>query len=499
MVFGGIVSQLFSGASADVKPKNESKASKEPSYWVAPMDANYRRDKPGQSPMGMDLIPVYANDETLEVGTITISPAVENNLGVRTEKVQLGMLVNQIKTVGYVGFDQDKLVHVHPRVEGWIEQLTVKSVGDPVRKGQVIYQLYSPELVNAQEEFIFALSRKNSRLINAAENRLSALMLPKEAIEQLKSTREVQQRIKFYAPQSGVVENLAVREGFFVKPGATLFSIGDLSEVWVEAEIFERQVSFVSEGNAVSMSLDYLPGKTWQGKVDYVYPTLDAKTRTMRVRVRFDNPNLALKPNMFAQVTIQGDTTSKTLLISKEAVIRTGSQDRVVLALGQGNFKSVEVKLGRSDQKHFEIIAGLNKDDRVVSSAQFLLDSESSKTSDFKRMSLLEEDHSSMDMSMGMSMSMSNDKGADNNETKPSARVKGLINSIDVNKRIINISRQAIEKWQRPAATLDFTITKNIDIKVLQEGSEVDFTFEINDGEFSLTQIHNNHGGSQHD
>jgi Cu(I)/Ag(I) efflux system membrane fusion protein len=486
-LIGGIASNtLFSETTMNMaETETDSEIDNEPMYWVAPMDANYRRDQPGKSPMGMDLVPVYAQSKTLEVGTVKISPAVENNIAVRTAKVKLGMLASQIKTIGYVGYDQGKLVHIHPRVEGWIEELAVKSVGDPVTKGQVIYELYSPELVNAQEEYILALSRKNDRLIIAAENRLMALHLPKSAIRQLKITRQVEQNIKFYAPQSGVVENLAIREGFFVKPGATLFSIGDLSEVWVEAEIFERQASFVSEGNAVTMTLDYLAGKTWHGKVDYIYPTLDVKTRTMRVRLRFDNPNLALKPNMFAQVIIEGNATNKSLLVNKEAVIRTGNQDRVVLALGEGKFKSVEVKLGRSDQKYFEIIEGLNDGDTIVVSAQFLLDSESSKTSDFKRMSVFEDSNNTTSPSENLDDEMSMEM-----KSLPSARVKGRINRIDVDNRLLNISRDAIEKWQRPAATLDFSLDASINIDTLSPESDIDFTFDINNGEFIVTHIH---------
>ena len=161
----------------------------------------------------------------------------------------------------------------------------------------------------------------------------------------------------FYAPQNGVIENLYIREGFFVKPGTMMLSIGDLSEVWVEAEVFERQAARVTKrGLQVSMSLDYLPGKTWQGKVDYVYPTLDPKTRTVKVRLRFSNETGEFKPNMFAQVAINTGGDEKALIIPKEALIRTGSQDRVVLALGEGSFKSVEVKVGRIDNEHVEIL-----------------------------------------------------------------------------------------------------------------------------------------------
>ena len=362
---------------------------KEPLYWVAPMDPDFRRDKPGKSPMGMDLVPVYeqeSHSSAHDAGTIFISPDVVNNLGVRTAIAEHRALHTEITTVGYVQYDEDQLVHVHPRVEGWIEKLYVKAAGDPVEKGQALYELYSPQLVNAQEELVLAINRNSARLITAAEDRLRALQIDTKLIEELKRGRGVAQTLTFYAPQTGVVDNLNIREGFFVKPGTTLMSVGTLDDVWVEAEVFERQATLVTVGLPVAMTLDYLPGQRWQGKVDYVYPTLDPGTRTARVRLRFANPDGLLKPNMFAQVAINANVGGKTLVIPKEAVIRTGDEDRVVVALGDGRFKSVAVELGRLDAQFAEIRSGLDEGDFVVTSAQFLLDSESSKTSDFQRM-----------------------------------------------------------------------------------------------------------------
>jgi Cu(I)/Ag(I) efflux system membrane fusion protein len=528
------------------------------------MDANYKRDKPGKSPMGMDLVPVYDDggkgpDEG--PGTIRISPDVVNNLGVRTAIVSYKSLHTEINTVGYVAYDEDKLVHIHPRVQGWIEKLYVKAVGDPIKKGQPLYEIYSPELVNAQEELLLALDRKNSRLISAAENRLSALQLPKSSIAKLKKTKKVQQTITFYSPQNGVVENLKIREGFFVKPGSTLMSIGDLSEVWVEAEVFERQAGQVKTGTPVTMTLDYLPGKNWQGKVDYIYPTLDAKTRTVKVRLRFKNEG-EFKPNMFAQIAIHTTGDEQALLIPKEALIRTGNQDRVVLALGEGSFKSVAVSVGRYDSESVEILEGVRDGEKVVSSAQFLLDSESSKSSDFKRMNSdvdeadasmpssvwvqasiesIMADHKmltlaheaipawewpemtmdfiasdSVDFSLlseGMSLHVEVTK-EDNGDYKisnihvpddmsesdtsqvteemaddSSATVTGTINSLMIDHGMVNISRTAIEKWGRPAATLDFITGHNVSLEGLSEGMEVKFTFEVRGEHFVIFEI----------
>ncbi len=388
LIGAGATFFFISGGGHDPAQSN-SNSQQEPLYWVAPMDPNYRRDKPGKSPMGMDLIPVYDKGDVSAAtgpGTITISPDVVNNLGVRTATAQLRSMHTAITTVGYVQYDEDQLIHIHPRVEGWIEKLHVKAAGNPVKEGQPLYDLYSPQLVNAQEELVLALNRNNSRLVQAAEDRLKALQIDDAVISQLKQDRKVQQTMTFYAPQSGVVDNLDIREGYFVEPGTTLMSVGTLEEVWVEAEIFERQASMVEVGLPVTMNLDYLPGETWQGKVNYVYPTLDPKTRTARIRLRFQNRNNLLKPNMFAQVTIHANAKEDALMIPREAVIRTGIQDRVVLALGEGRFKSIEVKLGRLDEQYVEIITGLESGEEVVTSAQFLLDSESSKTSDFRRL-----------------------------------------------------------------------------------------------------------------
>ena len=568
MVIGGF---LTFGVYSFMAPTNSGEASsvvtaeKKPLYWVAPMDANYKRDKPGKSPMGMDLVPVYDDggkgpDEG--PGTIRISPDVVNNLGVRTAIVSYKSLHTEINTVGYVTYDEDKLVHIHPRVQGWIEKLYVKAIGDPVKKGQPLYEIYSPELVNAQEELLLALDRKNSRLISAAENRLSALQLPKSSIVKLKKTKKVQQTITFYSPQNGVVENLKIREGFFVKPGSTLMSIGDLSEVWVEAEVFERQAGQVKTGTPVTMTLDYLPGKTWQGKVDYIYPTLDAKTRTVKVRLRFKNEEGEFKPNMFAQIAIHTTGDEQVLLIPKEALIRTGNQDRVVLALGEGSFKSVAVSVGRYDSESVEILEGVRDGEKVVSSAQFLLDSESSKSSDFKRMNSdvdeadasmpssvwvqasiesMMADHKmltlaheaipewewpemtmdfiasdSVDFSLlseGMSLHVEVTK-EDNGDYKisnihvpddmsesdtsqvteevaddSSATVTGTINSLMIDHGMVNISRTAIEKWGRPAATLDFITGHNVSLEGLSEGMEVKFTFEVRGEHFVIFEI----------
>ena len=388
-LIGGVIASATYFNFQSVNSVKMTEQANAPLYWQAPMDANYQRDEPGLSPMGMALVPVYAEQSgggMKNAGLVKISPQVENNLGVRTAMVEFKPLDIAINTVGYVGFDEDRLIHIHPRVEGWLEQLYVKSEGESVQAGQPLYAMYSPKLVAAQEEFVLALQRGNQRLIRAGEERLQTLQVAQAQINALKKSRQPTKTIVVYSPQDGVIANLGVREGMFVKPGTALMSVGALDEVWVTAEVFERQAGALAVGNTVTMSLDYLPGQQWRGQVDYIYPILDNKTRTVRVRLRFANTDGLLKPNMFAQVIIHSGESTPTLQVPQQALIRTGSQNRVVLALGNGRFKSVAVTLGRVGVSEAEILKGIEAGDRVVSSAHFLLDSESSIDSDFKRM-----------------------------------------------------------------------------------------------------------------
>jgi len=359
---------------------------KEIMYWVAPMDANYRRDKPGKSPMGMDLVPYYAVEES-DGSTVSISPTVVQNLGVRTEKAELTRLWRGIDTVGYVDYDESKVSHIHLRTEGWIEKLAVKSEGDRFKKGEFMFDVYSPKLVNAQEELVTALSSGNKGLIRASKERLSALGISSAQIKQLQKSRKVKQRISIYAPQDGVVSDLPVREGMFVKPSMKVLTLGDLSSVWLLAEVFERQSAWVEEGQSAEVSLSYLPGKTWQGKVEYIYPSLDAKTRTLKVRLRFDNPGERLKPNMYANVKIFAGAKENTIVIPLEGLIRTGREERVIIALGEGKFEAREVLAGIESGNYVEILKGVEEGDNIVTSGQFLIDSEASMRGSITRMS----------------------------------------------------------------------------------------------------------------
>lgn len=358
---------------------------RKPLYWVAPMDANYRRDEPGKSPMGMDLVPVYAEDETGE-NTVRISPTVVNNLGVRSGPAEHGPLAPVIETVGYLEYNEETVQHIHIRAPGWIQNLHALTEGEFVEQGQLLFEIYSPTLVNAQEEFLTALRSGNQNLIRASRERLLALGVPDAEAKELERTRKVRQRVRYTAAFDGFIVMLGVREGMYVTEATDVMSLADLNTVWLIAEVFQRQSALVREGQAAWATVESYPGQTWNGIVEFVYPALDPVTRTLRARLRFDNPGLALRPNMFARVTIEGPAR-ETLSVPRAALIRGERLNRVVLDLGNGEYRAQPVTPGFEAGDRVEILEGLEAGQSVVTSAQFLIDSESNLDSALAKLS----------------------------------------------------------------------------------------------------------------
>ncbi len=366
-----------------------SQGEKQPLYWVAPMDPNYRRDQPGKSPMGMDLVPVYDMPE----GEVKISASVEQNLGVRTGQAVMEPLSQLIATVGYIQLDEEQLSHVHTRVEGWVEQLSVSSVGDRVNEGDMLFGLYSPALVNAQEDYLAALRSKSTQLVSASRQRLFSLGLGSDHIAALEKKGRAEQVVPFKSPRSGILTGLKVREGMYVTPSLELMAIGRLDSVWVIAEVFERQAGWLAPGQAVTMTVASYPGEVWSGEVEYIYPELDQQTRTTQLRIRFDNDDWRLRPNMYAQLEILAGDGRERLSVPRQAVIRGSANDRVVTRVAEGTYRSVPVKTGMESADRVEILEGLAHGDEVVVSGQFLIDSESNIDAEMARMAGDGESH----------------------------------------------------------------------------------------------------------
>jgi RND family efflux transporter MFP subunit len=363
-------------------------------YWVSPMDPGYVRDKPGKAPCGMDMVPVYEEDGgAAAAGAIAVSPTTIQSMGVRTAKVEVRSLSHDTWTVGLVTFDERNLSTINTKVNGWVERLYVNATGDPVRRGQTLLSIYSPDLVSAQDEYLLALRNLKTlekspypemvdgarRLAAASRRRLEYFDISAAQIEALKNTGQVKKHLSLASPVQGIVTKRLVTRGTYVQAGIPLLEVADLSTIWVDADIYQYELPWIKVGQKVEMNLQYLPGETFAGKIDYIYPYLKESSRTVRVRLRFPNPRLKLKPEMFSQVQIKSPVTKEAVVVPTEAVLDTGLKQHVFIALGGGRFEPREVKLGvYGDGNHYrEVLAGLKGGEDIVTSAQFLLDSES--------------------------------------------------------------------------------------------------------------------------
>lgn len=469
--------------TSDDLPSTENSSVREVLYWRAPMDPNYRRDQPGTSPMGMDLVPVYADESAGdEPGVVAIDPTVVSSLGVRTAPVGTGVLSRRIETVGYVAYDEETLSHINTRVDGWIEQLAVNATGDPVRRGELLFELYSPTLVNAQEEHLAAMNSGNETLHEASLDRLSALGMTDAEIERLHNERTVEQRIRVFAEKDGVIAHLGVREGGYVTPATSVMAIAELDPVWVLAEVFERQAAWVRPSQRAEVELDYLPGQSWSGTVDYVYPELDAQTRTLRVRIRFENSSEVLRPNMFARVTIFGDEIGPVTHVPRETLIRGGSVDRVVVALGDGRFRAQPVEVGIEAGDRVEIRAGVTAEDRVVTSGQFLIDSESNIESALARMDPA--------MSSDMDQPMTDDVEAEAEAVSlDTVVVEALVRSVDPSANRIRLDHPPIEAWSWPAMTMNFDVSATQSLEGISEGQTIEVVIRALDPGYEIAEI----------
>ena len=360
-------------------------------YWRAPMDPNEIYDEPGKSKMGMDLVPVY-EDEGGASGVVTIDGAVQQSMNVKIATVSIKKLSNKITTNGVLSTDERNEYIVTTKVNGWIEKLYVNYTGQVVKKGQKLVDIYSPELVAAQQELLTAIEYKQAtgntedhdilksgdELINNTIKKLELLDISESDIQKLIKTKQINKYMTLYAPMNGTVLMKNVIEGEKIMAGKQILHIADLSNLWLKADIYESELTKVNIGSKVKINFSYLPAKTYEGKVTFIYPTVDPKTRIIQLRIDVPNSKDELKPAMFANVEIEGKTYEEQPVVSETSVIRSGKKNIVILALGEGKFKPIEVKLGGYSDGYYQVINGLNPGDKIVTSAQFMIDSESS-------------------------------------------------------------------------------------------------------------------------
>ena len=374
--------------------------------YTCPMHPQIVEEEPGSCPIcGMDLVEKEypASDVGAENAqgseadrsrsaapsfpAVSVDPLTVQHMNIVIEQAQKRALTETIRTVGTVGYDEDLLAHVHPRAKGWVERLAVASVGARVEKGDVLLEFYSPDIVSAQQDYLVALRRGMSDLVESTRARLELLDVPDSVIDTLRKQRKLQRTIPILAPQDGYVAEINLREGMYIEPGLDLYTIARRDRVWVNVDVLERRMQAVNDGQRASMRVDGIPGRTFEGRVDFVYPELDPQSRTLRVRLAFDNEDGQLRPNQFAEVTLRPAQGAPVLAVPSTAIIPAPGGARVVVRTGEGRFRPVAVETGVEAGGYTEIVAGLEPGEQVVASGQFLIDSESSVQAAFSRLS----------------------------------------------------------------------------------------------------------------
>ena len=387
---GGTVGDMSAAATGSADgPKQERKIL----YWRAPMDPNYISDEPGKSPMGMDLIPVYEDAVSAESG-IRVDPSFLQNFAVRTTLAERGSIPVEIRTVGILAYNEKNFVSINTKFEGWIEKAQVNYIGEPVERGQVLFEIYSPQLVTTQKEYLAAgdyLERLSSSgaypeaverarsLLESARERLHYWDITDGQIQELARSGKITRTLQVVSPVSGIVVQKMDRslEGMKLNPGMNVYKIADFSTIWVEIEVFEYQLQHLRLGQTARIEVQAFPGQRWTSELIYLDPTLNPKTRTLKAYMEIPNPDWKLRPEMYANVEIKVPAVSGAVIVPQEAILHSGARNVVIAQKSKGLFEPRTVELGAQGGGYQEVRRGLQAGESVVTSSQFLIDSES--------------------------------------------------------------------------------------------------------------------------
>jgi len=456
-ICGMKLNPIKSSASATKKSSGERKII----YWRAPMNPNEVYDAPGKSQMGMELVPVY-EDEGGASGVVTVDGSVLQSMNVKMEFVKARELSPVISTNGILSIDERKEYAVTTKFNGWIEKLYINYTGQKVRKGQKLVDIYSPELVAAQQELLTTVNYESAlnadskgEMISNAIRKMELFDISNEDIDKIIRTKRINKYMTLYAPFNGTVLSKKVLEGEMVKAGKEIINIADLSNLWLKADVYESELNKIQIGSETEIRFSYKPEKIYKGKVSFIYPTVDPVTRTVEVRIDIRNTNNELKPSMFGNVEIHGKKFGGLPTIPETAVLRSGKRNIVILSLGEGKFKPVDVKLGLYSDGFYQVLAGLKPNDAIVTSGQFMIDSESSLRSAVKLFSsenagkIEKEEMSDEEMK---NMSKDNNDKKEMNSSSDKAEAHNHENSI-VHEGVIDVE----------------VIDKNVDGKVFQD------------------------------
>jgi len=385
-------------------------------FWRNPMNPAITSPVFTKDEMGMDYLPVYADGGSGDepAGTVMIDPVTVQNIGVRTANAEIQDLSRTLNGLGRVDFNEERLARLHPKTSGWIEALKIEETGKRVSKDTILLGIYSPDLVAAQQEYLVALNnwetvrnsaasqmKKSAKtILDSAKERLQLFDVPTHQIKELEQSRKIKKQLHIHSPFEGQVMHIGAREGQYVSPKDELYLIADLSRIWVNVDIFEDELSWLKLGDRAEMQVRAEPGRTYEGKITFIHPVLNSKSRTVQVRLEFDNSDLSLKPGMFANVTLYVDPQTDAVVVPSEAIVRSGSREQVFVVREPGKFEPREVTLGVSAGGLTQILSGVKNGEQVVTSSQFLIDSESKlREATAKMMKAMAVDSADADMS----------------------------------------------------------------------------------------------------
>jgi RND family efflux transporter MFP subunit len=493
------VDTTVAGASADTAAAGPVKTRKL-LYYRNPMGLADTSPTPKKDQMGMDYIPVYEGeddgsaDKGANANQIRISTEKIQKLGVRTEAATMRALGKTVRAAGRVEPDERRVFAISPKFEGYVERLHVNVTGQPVGKGQPLFEVYSPELVSAQREY--AIAAQGVQSMNAAGGEAQAGMkqlaesslarlrnwdLSPEQISALVKTGEAKRTITFRSPASGIVTEKKALQGMRFMPGEMLYQVTDLSSVWVLADVFEQDIGLVKTGAKASVKINAYPGKTFEGKITYVYPTLKAETRTVPIRIELANPGQLLKPAMFSQVEVQVGGKAPVLTVPDSAVIDSGTRRIVLVQLKEGRFEPREVKLGSHSDNYFEVQQGVKEGEQVVVAANFLIDAESNLKAAIG--------------GLGTGSAAPNTPAASAPAAPAASAVvghkgEGSVDGVDTKQGTVSLNHGAIPTLKWPAMTMEFKVANASLLKGLKPGTPVTFEFvERQPGEWVITSL----------
>jgi Cu(I)/Ag(I) efflux system membrane fusion protein len=456
--------------AADTAPPAPGGGERKILYYRNPMGLPDTSPVPKKDSMGVDYIPVYEGDGPDDTGAVKVSPARLQTLGVKTARAQTAVVDAAVRAVGRVEVDERRIHDVAPRFEGWIERLFVSATGDPVKKGQALFSVYSPELVSAQQELRIAERLSHGASAGEPDAVAGAERLAQAARERLRNWNVApgkgeRARVTLVSPVNGVVLEKRAVEGMRFAPGSAIYRIADLSSVWVLADVYEQDLARVKVGETARVTLDAYPGRHFDARVAYLYPTLNAATRTTPVRLELANPDGLLRPGMFAHAELATAGRRPQVTVPRSAVIDSGERQVVFLVQGEGRFKPQAVALGQRDSERVEILSGLAEGDEVVVAANFLIDAESNLKAALAAFS----------------------------EPEAAARTyeaTGNIESIDLASNAVTMTHAPIPDLQWPAMTMDFGLDRPEVAAGILPGEPIWFAFEDRgDGEFVITRI----------